>query len=64
MINSIKIERFKNIDELEIPLGGLTVLIGSNNAGKSTIQQGIQFSVSVAQTTKYQNIKISKCTVV
>lgn len=60
VINSIKIERFKNIDELEIPLGGLTVLIGSNNAGKSTIQQGIQFSVSVAQTTKYQNARWSK----
>lgn len=57
MITSIKLERFKNIDELEVPLEGLTVLIGSNNAGKSTIQQGIQFSVSVAQTTKYQNAR-------
>ncbi|EHU9446793.1 AAA family ATPase [Vibrio vulnificus] len=57
MIKSIKIERFKNIHELEVPLEGVTVLIGSNNAGKSTIQQGIQFSVSVAQTTKYQNAR-------
>jgi len=57
VITSIKIERFKNIDELEVPLEGLTVLIGSNNAGKSTIQQGIQFAVSVAQTTKYQNAR-------
>ncbi|EGR2798246.1 hypothetical protein DU976_20800 [Vibrio navarrensis] len=57
MISSIKIERFKNINELEVTLGGLTVLIGSNNAGKSTIQQGIQFAVSVSQTTKYQNAR-------
>ncbi len=57
MISSIKIERFKNINELVVPLGGLTVLIGSNNAGKSTIQQGIQFAVSVSQTTKYQNAR-------
>ncbi|WP_336289725.1 ATP-dependent nuclease [Aeromonas dhakensis] len=57
MISSIKIERFKNIDELEVPLGGLTVLIGSNNSGKSTIQQAIQFTVSVAQTTKYQKAR-------
>jgi AAA15 family ATPase/GTPase len=59
MITSVKLERFKNIDELEVPLEGLTVLIGSNNAGKSTIQQGIQFAVSVAQTTKYQNARWS-----
>ena len=57
MINSIKIERFKNINELEVPLKGITVLIGSNNAGKSTIQQGIQFAVSVSQTTRYQNAR-------
>lgn len=57
MISSIKIQRFKNINEIEIPLGGITVLIGSNNSGKSTIQQGIQFAVSVAQTTKYQDAR-------
>lgn len=57
MISSIKIERFKNINELVVPLDGVTVLIGSNNAGKSTIQQGIQFAVSVSQTTKYQNAR-------
>lgn len=59
MITSIEIERFKNIDKLVVPLKGLTVLIGSNNAGKSTIQQGIQFAVSVSQTTKYQNARWS-----
>lgn len=57
MINSIKIERFKNITELEVPLAGLTVLIGANNSGKSTIQQAIQFAVAVAQTTKNQNAR-------
>jgi AAA15 family ATPase/GTPase len=57
VISSIKIERFKNIKELDVPLKGITVLIGSNNAGKSTIQQGIQFAVSVSQTTKYQNAR-------
>ncbi len=57
VISSIKIERFKSIDELEVPLAGITVLIGSNNAGKSTIQQAIQFAVSVAQTTMYQNAR-------
>ena len=59
MLQSIKIERFKNIDEIEIPLSGINLLIGSNNAGKSSIQQAIQFSVSVAQTTAQQNARWS-----
>ncbi|WP_226661832.1 ATP-dependent nuclease [Microbulbifer aggregans] len=57
MLQSIKIERFKNIDEIEIPLGGINLLIGSNNAGKSSIQQAIQFSVSIAQTAAQQNAR-------
>ncbi len=57
MLKSIKIERFKNINEIEIPLEGINLLIGSNNAGKSSIQQAIQFSVSIAQTTAQQNAR-------
>lgn len=60
MLQSIKIERFKNIDEIEIPLEGINLLIGSNNAGKSSIQQAIQFTVSIAQTTAQQNARWSQ----
>ncbi|BCV33695.1 ATP-dependent nuclease [Shewanella algae] len=59
MLQSIKIERFKNIDEIEVPLEGINLLIGSNNAGKSSIQQAIQFSVSIAQSTAQQNARWS-----
>lgn len=59
MLHSIKIERFKNIDEIEVPLEGINLLIGSNNAGKSSIQQAIQFSVSIAQSTAQQNARWS-----
>lgn len=51
MIRQIEIKRFKNIDHLELPLQNMNVLIGANNAGKSSILQAIQFAVSVAQTT-------------
>lgn len=57
MLSSIKIERFKNIIDIEIPLAGINLLIGSNNAGKSSIQQAIQFSVSIAQTTAQQGAR-------
>ncbi|ARD58948.1 hypothetical protein Y71_03090 [Kosakonia radicincitans DSM 16656] len=57
MLSSIKIERFKNIVDIEIPLVGINLLIGSNNAGKSSIQQAIQFAVSIAQSTNQQGAR-------
>lgn len=57
MLRSIQIERFKGINKVEVHLEGINLLIGSNNAGKSSIQQAIQFSVSVAQSTAQQNAR-------
>src|SRR5262249_2829473 len=36
--------------EVEIPLEDVTLLIGANNSGKSSVLQAIHFAVSVAQT--------------
>src|SRR5690606_8010060 len=55
MIEKIKIKNFKNIEELELPLDSVNVLVGANNAGKSSILQAIQFSISIAQTTTLEN---------
>lgn len=38
----IKIENFRGIRSLHLPLDGLTVLIGENNAGKSTVLEAIR----------------------
>lgn len=54
MIQQIEISRFKNIDHLELPLRNINILIGANNAGKSSILQAIQFAVSIAQTTNLE----------
>lgn len=51
MLNRVKIEKFKNIKEANLDLESINVLVGSNNSGKSSILQAIQFAVSVAQTT-------------
>lgn len=51
MLNRVKIERFKNIEGATLDLKPINVLVGSNNSGKSSILQAIQFAVSVAQTT-------------
>ena len=51
MIEKIAISRFKNIENIELRLDNINVLVGGNNAGKSSILQAIQFSISIAQTT-------------
>lgn len=51
-LNSVTIRRFKRIKEIEVPLGDVTLLIGANNSGKSSILQAIHFGVSIAQTAR------------
>lgn len=52
MLKEIKIERFKNIREVTLPLSRVNVIVGANNSGKSSILQGVQFAVSIAQSAK------------
>lgn len=42
---SIELEKFKRINKAKIMISDINVLIGSNNAGKSSVLQGIHFSV-------------------
>lgn len=51
-IESISVKRFKQLVEFELDLKDTTVLIGANNAGKSSALQALHFAVSVAQTAK------------
>lgn len=50
----IVVERFKNIERVELDASGLSLLVGGNNAGKSSVLQAIQFGISVAQTSAIQ----------
>jgi len=57
LLSAISVKRFKNIETVDMELARLNVLIGSNNAGKSSILQALQFCVSVAQTTSLENAR-------
>jgi len=52
MLTKTTPRRFKNVENVSIPLGRVNVLVGINNSGKSSVLQGIAFAVSVAQTVK------------
>ena len=48
-LKTVTIRRFKRLEHLELDLGDVTLLIGANNAGKSSILQAIHFAVSIRQ---------------
>lgn len=53
---SISVERFKSHrDKATMPLGGLTVLIGKNNSGKSSIVQAL---LLLKQTLEYPKLDV------
>jgi len=53
----IRIERFKKILNAEIELGPVSVFIGTNNSGKSSFIQGVQFAISSGQTLELRKAR-------
>jgi predicted ATPase len=49
MIKRIRLKKFKNFEDVELILGPLTVLIGSNAAGKSNVQDAFRFLKGIGQ---------------
>ncbi len=54
MITEIKINNFKSVQELTLPLGRFNVLIGANGSGKSNILEAIAFG-GAASADKLDN---------
>lgn len=51
-LTKLVLEHFKKVQKVEINLSGLNVLVGGNNAGKSSVLQGIHFSVAAALASR------------
>ncbi len=51
-IETASVRRFKGLHDLSLKLGDATLLIGANNAGKSSFLQAIHFAVAIAQSVK------------
>ncbi|RRJ83941.1 AAA family ATPase [Aestuariirhabdus litorea] len=47
-LTSIEVESFKQVKKAEVVLDDINVLVGGNNSGKSSVLQGIHFSVVAA----------------
>jgi energy-coupling factor transporter ATP-binding protein EcfA2 len=51
-IKTVTIRRFKQIQDVSLNLGDVTLLIGANNSGKSSILQALHFAVALAQSAR------------
>lgn len=58
MISKIILKNFKNISSFESELMPINVLIGSNNSGKSSVLQGIHFSI-MAEVMRRKTQKVN-----
>ncbi|OAF19861.1 ATP-dependent nuclease [Bradyrhizobium neotropicale] len=52
LISAVKIDRFKRLPTVELPLSNVTILIGGNNAGKSSLLQAIHLMITTLQSAK------------
>lgn len=44
LLEAIRIEKFKRIDSIDLPLADLNILVGSNGSGKSSILQAVHLA--------------------
>jgi hypothetical protein len=49
-LQSIRLQRFKRINDASFDLKDVNILVGGNNSGKSSIIQGIHFGIGLLQT--------------
>jgi len=60
MIREVRIENFKSIPKLTVPLGRFNVLIGANGSGKSNILEAITFAAAASQHKLENEFLISR----
>lgn len=51
-VKQVTIRRFKRLQEVTVSLGEVTLLIGANNSGKSSVLQALHFAVAIAQSAR------------
>jgi energy-coupling factor transporter ATP-binding protein EcfA2 len=60
LISAVKIDSFKRIKQVEVALAEVTVLIGGNNCGKSSLLQGIHLAITTLQSARSASLSSTK----
>lgn len=56
-IERITLERFKRVREASLDLSSINILVGGNNSGKSSVLEGLHFSVAAAVAARLADTK-------
>jgi predicted ATPase len=56
-ISAFRVDKFKRLASLEVALSDITVLIGGNNAGKSSLLQGVHLAITTLQSARSASSK-------
>ncbi len=56
-ITRIQLERFKRVSDVTIDLSQINILVGGNNSGKSSVLEGIHFSVVASVASRLADTK-------
>ncbi len=56
-LDRITLERFKRVREATINLSAINILVGGNNSGKSSVLEGLHFSVAAAVAARLADTK-------
>lgn len=51
-LQAVEVRSFKKLEKIELLTPALTVLVGGNNSGKSSLLQGIHFAITVLQSAR------------
>lgn len=49
-VSSIRVEKYKKIKDLDVDLGKVTLIVGGNNAGKSSFLQAVHYAITALQS--------------
>ena len=55
MIAHITLNNFKKVKKFDSDLDKINILVGANNSGKSSVLQGIQFTIMAEVARRYFN---------
>ena len=56
MIHKLELQKFKKVENAELNLEKVNVIVGGNNSGKSSILQGIHFSITTSAIARQQRL--------
>ena len=59
MIKKIELKKFKKVSDFVTDLGSINVIVGANNAGKSSVLQGIHFTIMAEVVRRQQGRNIN-----